>query len=255
MLKNAVSLITGGSSGLGFATVERFARAGCRVILADLPSSNGEKFASQLGDNVIFVPTDVSSEQDVTNVLAETKTRFSRLDVLVNCAGIAFPEKVYDFKKDRPHSLKSFQTLLNINTVGTFNVIRLAAGLMGQNEPDGNGQRGVIVNTASVLGYDAQTGLAAYSATKAAIIGMTLPIARDLSGQGIRVMTIAPGLFDTKMTGELPKEAVKMLISTIPFPKRAGHPAEFAKLVQDIVENPMLNGEVIRLDAAARFNI
>ncbi|XP_062548400.1 3-hydroxyacyl-CoA dehydrogenase type-2-like [Armigeres subalbatus] len=255
MLKNAVALITGGASGLGLATVERFARLGCRVVVADLPSSNGEKVASTLGDNVIFVPTDVSSEQGVSNTLDEIKNQFTRLDVLVNCAGIAFPEKVYDFKKSKPHSLKSFQALLNVNTVGTFNVIRLTAGLMAQNDPDGNGQRGVIVNTASVLGYDAQSGLAAYSATKAAIIGMTLPIARDLSGQGIRVNTIAPGLFGTNMTDELPKQVTKMLISIIPFPKRAGHPDEFAQLVQSIVENPMLNGEVIRLDGAARFNV
>lgn len=191
----------------------------------------------------------------MTNALGLTKDRFDRLDFVVNCAGIAFPEKVYDFKKNKPHSLSSFQRVLNVNTVGTFNVIRLAAGVIGQNDPDGNGQRGVIVNTASVLGYDAQTGLTAYGASKAAIIGMTLPIARDLSSQGIRVVTIAPGLFETKMTGELPKEVTKFIITTIPFPKRSGQPAEFAQLVQAIVENPMLNGEVIRLDGAARFNI
>lgn len=195
------------------------------------------------------------SEEDIRKGLEETKKCFGRLDITVNCAGIAFPEKLYDWKKDEPHSLDSFKQILNVNAVGTFNVIRLAVGLMGKNEPNSDGQRGVIVNTASVLGYDAQSGLTAYSASKAAIIGMTLPIARELSGQGIRVVTVAPGFFQTQMTGYLPDKLAKFLVSTIPFPKRQGLPDEFAHLVEAIVQNPMLNGEVIRLDGAARFNV
>ncbi|XP_058834245.1 3-hydroxyacyl-CoA dehydrogenase type-2-like [Topomyia yanbarensis] len=255
MLKNAVSLVTGGASGLGRATVEHFFRAGSRVILADLPTSEGGKVATELGKGVTFVPMDVLSEEDVGKVLEVTKNQFGRLDITVNCAGIAFPEKVYDFKQDKPHTLDSFRQILNVNTVGTFNVIRLVAGLMAKNAPNADGQRGVIVNTASVLGYDAQSGLSAYAASKAAIIGMTLPIARELSGQGIRVVTVAPGFFQTQMTGYLPDKVCQFLISTIPFPKRAGRPAEFARFVEAIVENPLLNGEVIRLDGAARFNV
>ncbi|XP_055523509.1 3-hydroxyacyl-CoA dehydrogenase type-2-like [Wyeomyia smithii] len=255
MLKNAVALVTGGASGLGRATVERFARAGSRVLLADLPTSEGHTVATELGSNVTFVPVDVLSEEDVCKALEETTRCFGRLDITVNCAGIAFPEKLYDFQNNEPHSLDSFKQILNVNTVGTFNVSRLAAGLMGKNEPNSDGQRGVIVNTASVLGYDAQSGLTAYSASKAAIIGMTLPMARELSGQGIRVVTIAPGFFKTQMTDYLPDKLAKFLVTTIPFPKRTGLPEEFAHLVEAVVLNPMVNGEVIRLDGAARFNV
>ncbi|KAL1396965.1 hypothetical protein pipiens_010115 [Culex pipiens pipiens] len=256
MLKNTVCLVTGGASGLGRATVEHFLRAGSKVILADLPSSGGAELAKSLAsDNVAFAPIDVTSEQDVSRALEQAVARFGRLDVAVNCAGIAFPMRTYDYRQGKAHSLGLFERALLVNTVGTFNVARLAAGVMGRNEPDAGGQRGVIVNTASVLAFDGQAGFAAYAASKAAIVGMTLPMARDLSRVGIRVVTVAPGLFETQMTRELPERAVRVMVGTIPFPRRQGQPEEFGKLVEAIVANPMLNGEVIRLDAAARFNM
>ena len=178
--------MTGGASGLGRATVERIVRQGGRVVLCDLPTSQGSKVASDLAGNAVFAPTDVSSEEDVKNALALTKDTFGRLDVAVNCAGIGIAVKTYNFNKNRAHSLDDFARVLKVNTVGTFNVIRLSAGLMGLNGPNEDGQRGVIVNTASVAAYDGQMGQAAYSASKGAIVGMTLPIARDLSSQVLR---------------------------------------------------------------------
>lgn len=253
MFKNCVSFVTGGSSGLGRATVERFARAGSKVILGDLPSSKGNEVAKEIGSNVIFVPVDVTSETDITNALSVAKDKFGKLDVAVNCAGIAVAFKTYSFKKSLPHKLEDFTKVINVNTIGTFNVIRLSAGMMGQNEPNKDGQRGVIVNTASVAAYDGQIGQAAYAASKAAVVGMTLPIARDLSTHGIRVVTIAPGLFDTAMLQSLPETVRSFLAKTVPFPQRLGHPSEYAQLVESIVDNPMLNGEVIRLDGSIRL--
>jgi 3-hydroxyacyl-CoA dehydrogenase/3-hydroxy-2-methylbutyryl-CoA dehydrogenase len=248
-----VALVSGGGSGLGRATVERFARAGSKVVLGDLKSSQGEQTAKDLGDNVVFVPMDVTSENDVSEALEVAKNKFGRLDVAVNCAGIAVAIKTYNFNKKIPHNLDSFAKVLQVNTVGTFNVIRLSAGLIGQNEPNKDGQRGVIINTASVAAYDGQIGQAAYAASKAAVVGMTLPIARDLSTQGIRVCTIAPGLFDTPMLQALPDKIRAFLAKTVPFPQRLGDPDEFAQLVESIVDNSMLNGEVIRLDGALRM--
>lgn len=248
-----MALVTGGASGLGRATVERFARAGSKVILGDLETSQGSEVAKELGDNVVFVPLDVTSEKDVTQALDTAKEKFGRLNVAVNCAGIAVAYKTFNFNKKISHRLEDFQRTINVNTVGTFNVIRLAAGLIGQNEPDENLQRGVIINTASVAAFDGQIGQAAYSASKAAIVGMTLPIARDLASQGIRIVTIAPGLFDTPLLQGLPEDVRTFLAKTVPFPKRLGHPEEFAQLVQSIVNNAMLNGEVIRLDGALRM--
>lgn len=181
------------------------------------------------------------------------KDKFGRLDVTVNCAGIAVAFKTYNFNKNLAHKLDDFAKVLTVNTVGTFNVIRLSAGMMGQNEPNQDGQRGVIVNTASVAAYDGQMGQAAYAASKAAVVGMTLPIARDLSSQGIRVVTIAPGLFDTPMLKALPDKVRAFLAKTVPFPQRLGDPSEYAHLVESIVDNPLLNGEVIRLDGALRM--
>ncbi|CAL1529098.1 unnamed protein product [Lymnaea stagnalis] len=252
-LKNVVGLVTGGASGLGRATVERFVREGAKVVLCDLPNSKGKELATALGENCIFAPTDVSSEQDVSKALEIAKDKFGRLDAAINCAGIGVAFKTYNFNKKKPHELEDFVKVLKVNTVGTFNVIRLSVGLIGDNHPNADGQRGVIVNTASVAAYDGQMGQAAYSASKGAIVGMTLPIARDLASQGIRVVTIAPGLFDTPLLASLPEKIRKFLASTIPFPARLGLPDEYAHLVQCIIENPLLNGEVIRLDGALRM--
>lgn len=248
-----MALVTGGASGLGRATVERFARAGSKVILGDLQTSQGDKVAKEMGDNVVFVPLDVTSENDVTKALEVAKDKFGRLDVAVSCAGVTCAFKTFNFNKQLPHRLEDFARIMTVNTVGTFNVIRLSAGVIGQNEPNKDGQRGVIINTASIAAFDGQIGQAAYSASKAAIAGMTLPIARDLSTQGIRIMTIAPGLFDTPLLQALPDKVRVFLAKTVPFPQRLGYPEEFAQLVETIVDNPLLNGEVIRIDGALRM--
>ncbi|GAB0089356.1 3-hydroxyacyl-CoA dehydrogenase type-2 [Sergentomyia squamirostris] len=253
MFETAVALVTGGASGLGRATAERFAKAGARVVLCDLKSSNGEEVSKELGSNTVFVPVDVTSEADVTHALKVAKDKFGRLDVVVNCAGIVVASKTYNFDEKSPHKLEDFARVLTVNTVGTFNVIRLAAGLMGENQPNADGQRGVIVNTASLAAYEGQIGRVAYAASKGAIVSMTLPIARDLGPHGIRIMTIAPGLFDTPILQSLPDEARAFLAKSVPFPQRLGNPDEFAQLVESIVNNPLLNGETIRLDGALRM--
>jgi len=253
MLKNVVGLVTGGASGLGRATVERFVREGARVTLCDLPTSEGEAVAKSLGENCVFAPVDVTSTSDVENALAITKSKFGRLDATVNCAGIGVAFKTYNFNKDRPHKLEDFVKVQMVNTVGTFNVIRLSVGLMGQNPVDDDNQRGVIINTASVAAYEGQVGQAAYSASKGAIVGMTLPIARDLASQGIRVNTIAPGLFNTPLLASLPEKVRDFLAKTVPNPSRLGDPDEFAALVQHLVLNHMMNGETVRCDGAIRM--
>lgn len=253
MFKNCVALVTGGGSGLGRAVVERFARSGSKVVIGDLKTSPAAELADEIGNNVVFVPMDVTSEQDVNEALKVAQSKFGRLDVAVNCAGIAVAIKTYNFNKKTAHSLEAFNKVIQVNTVGTFNVTRLAAGMMGKNEGDKDGQRGVIINTSSVASFDGQIGQAAYAASKAAVVGMTLPIARDLSTQGIRVCTIAPGMFDTPMLQALPDKIRAFLSKTVPFPQRLGDPDEFAHLVEAIVDNPMLNGEVIRLDGALRM--
>ncbi|XP_014207430.1 3-hydroxyacyl-CoA dehydrogenase type-2 [Copidosoma floridanum] len=253
MLKGVVALITGGASGLGRGTVERFVNQGAKVVLGDLPSSKGNDVASALGDSAVFVPMDVTSEEHVLKALDVARDKFGRLDVLVNAAGIATAFKTYNSQKDSCHSLEDFEKVLKVNTLGTFNAIRLSARVMAKNEPNADGQRGVIINTASVAAFDGQTGQAAYSASKGAIVGMTLPIARDLSRIGVRVVTIAPGLFDTPLLAALPDKVRTFLAKSIPFPQRLGKPEEYAHLVQAIVENPLLNGETIRLDGALRM--
>ncbi|XP_073952970.1 hydroxysteroid 17-beta dehydrogenase 10 isoform X2 [Choristoneura fumiferana] len=253
MLKGLVGLVTGGASGLGLATAEQLLKQGGRVVLCDLPSSKGAEAAKKLGENAAFVPVDVTSEADVKNALQSTRDRFGRLDVAVNCAGVATAQRIYNFKKEQPFDLKQFQRTIEVNLIGTFNVIRLAAGMIGKNAADADGQRGVIINTASVAAFDGQIGQAAYSASKAGVVGMTLPIARDLAKQGIRVVTIAPGLFRTPMMASLPEPAVKQLEASVPFPPRLGRPSEFALLVEAIIRNPMLNGETIRLDGSIRM--
>lgn len=252
-LKGLVGLVTGGASGLGRAVVERLIQQGSRVVLCDLPSSKGHEVAKTLGDNCVFAPTDVTSEVDVDNALNLVKDKFGQLDAVVNCAGVGVAFKVYNFKKELPHGFEDFKRVLMVNTAGTFNVIRLAVGLIGKNQPNADGHRGIVVNTASVAAYDGQMGQVAYSASKGAIVGMTLPLARDLASQGIRCMTIAPGLYDTPLLAGLPEKVRKYLAATVPFPSRLGYPEEYAQLVQSIIENPMLNGEVIRIDGALRM--
>ncbi|XP_074258258.1 3-hydroxyacyl-CoA dehydrogenase type-2 [Saimiri boliviensis] len=257
-VQGLVAVITGGASGLGLATAERLVGQGASAVLLDLPNSGGEAQAKKLGNSCVFAPADVTSEKDVQTALALAKEKFGpgafgRVDVAVNCAGIAVAIKTYNLKKSQAHTLEDFQRVLNVNLMGTFNVIRLVAGEMGQNEPDQGGQRGVIINTASVAAFEGQVGQAAYSASKGGIVGMTLPIARDLAPIGIRVMTIAPGLFGTPLLITLPEKVRNFLASQVPFPNRLGDPAEYAHLVQAIIENPFLNGEVIRLDGAIRM--
>ncbi|XP_032065455.1 3-hydroxyacyl-CoA dehydrogenase type-2-like isoform X3 [Thamnophis elegans] len=249
-----VGFVTGGASGLGRATVERLIQQGGSAVIVDLPTSDGEQVAKSLGDRCIFTPADVTSESDVKAALATAKEKFGHIDLAVNCAAIVVILKTYDVHKDHTHSLEDFQRIINVNLVGTFNVIRLVAGVMSKNEPNSDGQRGVIINTASVGAFEAQVGQAAYSASKGGIVSMTLPIARDLASIGIRVVTIAPGLFETPLLGTLPENVRASLEREVPFPSRLGAPEEYAHLVQCIAENPMLNGEVIRLDGAIRLS-
>jgi len=248
-----LDLWTGGASGLGRATVERIVREGGKVTLCDLSTSDGANVAKSLGDNCVFAPTDITKVNDVEDALALTKQNFGRLDAAINCAGIGVAFKTYNYNKKLPHHLDDFTKVLMVNTVGTFNVIRLSAGVIGENEPDQDNQRGVIINTASVAAFDGQMGQAAYSASKGAIVGMTLPIARDLASQGIRVNTIAPGLFNTPLLAALPEKVRAFLAKTVPNPSRLGNPDEFAHLVQHVMLNHMMNGETIRLDGAIRM--
>jgi NAD(P)-dependent dehydrogenase (short-subunit alcohol dehydrogenase family) len=244
-------LVTGGASGLGRATVERLLTHGGRVAILDLGRSAGAQVAAELGPHALFTSCDVTSADDVGAAIEGTTRRFGPIHGLVNCAGVAIAEKTHG--KRGPHDLGSFAFVIQVNLVGTFNCIRLAAARMAQNAPGDDGERGVIVNTASVAAFDGQIGQAAYSASKGGIVGMTLPIARDLAEVGIRVCTIAPGLFDTPLMGMLPEPARQSLARQVPFPSRLGRPAEYAALACHIIENPMLNGETIRLDGAIRM--
>ena len=246
-LAGAVALVTGGASGLGLATATELARAGAAVVIADLPSSNGEAAAKELG--AVFAPTDVTDEAAV-QAAVEQASSMGPLRVAVSCAGIGTPGRVIG--KGGPLPLAQFAAVIQVNLVGTFNVIRLAAAAMAATDPVDN-ERGVIINTASAAAFDGQIGQAAYSASKGGVVGMTLPIARDLADKLIRVMTIAPGLFDTPMLQGLPEPARQSLAAQVPMPSRLGNPSEYAALVRHIVENPMLNGEVIRLDGAIRM--
>ncbi len=250
-IKNSVFLVTGGASGLGAATVRLAVEHGARAVIADLQREAGERLAAELGAAARFVRTDVTAESDAKAAVDCALREFGGLQVLVNCAGIAIAEKTVG--KDGVHALSSFARVVNINLVGMFNMIRLAAGAMAQAGPNAAGERGVIVNTASVAAFDGQMGQAAYSASKGGVVAMTLPIARDLARNGIRVMTIAPGIFETPMMAGLPPEAQESLGKQVPFPSRLGRPIEYAQLVKSIVENEMLNGEVIRLDGAIRM--
>jgi NAD(P)-dependent dehydrogenase (short-subunit alcohol dehydrogenase family) len=245
-------LITGGASGLGAACARRFVGSGARVILADLNAAAGEALASELGvDAAHFVRTDVTQEASVQSAVDAALEKFGGLQGLINCAGIGFVSRTLG--RDGPHPLDSFVRVITVNLVGTFNAIRLASAAMAKGEPNAAGERGVIVCTASVAAFEGQVGQAAYSASKGGIVGMTLPIARDLARDGIRVVTIAPGIFDTPLLAGLPEPARVSLGQQVPFPSRLGRPEEYAALAQHIVENEMLNGEVIRLDGAIRM--
>jgi len=249
LIRNCVFLVTGGASGLGEATARMAAENGAKVVIADLQADLGEKLAREIGGR--FAKCDVTSEGDGKAAVALAVKEFGGVHVLVNCAGIAIAERTLG--KEAPHDLARFARVVNINLIGTFNMIRLAADAMAKAGPNAAGERGVIINTASVAAYDGQIGQAAYSASKGGIVGMTLPIARDLSRNGIRVCTIAPGLFETPMMQGLPKEAQESLGKQVPFPSRLGRPAEYAQLARAIIENEMLNGETIRLDGAIRM--
>jgi len=251
-IQGSTFLITGGSSGLGAATATRLATAGANVLIVDLNSEAGEALAAELGATAKFVKTNVTSEEDVQTAVSTAVNTFGGLHGVVNCAGIAIASKVIG-RDGSPHDLDAFSKVIQVNLIGTFNVIRLAAAVMATAEPNEAGERGVIINTASVAAFDGQMGQAAYSASKGGIVGMTLPIARDLARSGIRVMTIAPGIFETPMLAGLPEKARISLGEQVPFPSRLGRPAEYAALAQHIIENEMLNGEVIRLDGAIRM--
>jgi len=250
-ISGSIAVITGGASGLGRATAERFVAGGGRVALLDLPKSPGADVVRSLGEQTLFTPADVTSAEEVAGALEATVARFGGIAILVNCAGIGAAEKT--FGKRGPADLAAFARVINVNLIGHFNAIRLAAAHMAKNQPNEEGERGVIVNTASVAAFDGQIGQAAYSASKGGIVGMTLPVARDLAELGVRVCTIAPGIFDTPLLGTLPETVRQSLGKQVPFPSRLGRPAEYAALAAHIVENAMLNGETIRLDGAIRM--
>ena len=252
---NATAIITGGASGLGEATARLFVAGGAKVIIFDLNETAGHDLEQEFQGKVKFIKTNVSDEESVRSALKVAAETFGPFQIVVNCAGIAPVGKTLG-KTDGvygPHSLEVFDKTIRVNLIGTFNVIRLAAFEMEKNQPNSDGERGVIINTASVAAYDGQIGQVAYAASKGGIVSMTLPIARDLAKSGIRVMTIAPGLFETPLLLGLPEEARISLGQQIPFPSRLGRPSEYALLAKSIVENPMLNGEVIRLDGAIRM--
>lgn len=246
-----VALITGGASGLGAASVRMVTEAGGRAVIVDLNEELGRSLASELGNAAAFVRADVSDPGGGEAAIKAVLEKFGALHIAINCAGIGDARRLVG--KEGPVSLDWFTKTVHVNLVGTFNMIRLAAAALANNKPNEEGERGVIINTASVAAFDGQIGQAAYSASKGGIVGMTLPLARDLARHGIRVMTIAPGIFDTPLLGQLPENVRTSLAESIPFPQRLGRPAEYAQLARHIIENVMLNGEVIRLDGALRM--
>jgi NAD(P)-dependent dehydrogenase (short-subunit alcohol dehydrogenase family) len=250
-VQDAIAFVTGGASGLGEATVRTIVDGGGKAAIVDRPNSKGEALAAELGERALFAPADVTSEAEVQAAIDAAAKKFGTINVVVNCAGIGTANRTVT--KAGPFPLDLFEITIKVNLIGTFNVIRLTAQKMSSNERNEEGERGVIVNTASVAAFDGQIGQAAYAASKGGVVGMTLPIARDLASLGIRVCTIAPGTFDTPMLAMAPDAIRQGLAAQIPFPSRLGRPAEFAALARHIVENSMLNGETIRLDGAIRM--
>ncbi len=251
ILQDNVAVITGGASGLGEACVRELLKGGAKVAILDFAAERGEKIAAELGKDAIFIQTDVTDEAGMQAAIRKTVDAFGAVHIAINCAGTADSIKV--LSKKGPYPLAAFNRILHINLVGTFNIIRLVVEQMVNNTPNGDGEKGVIINTASVAAFDGQIGQAAYSASKAGIVGMTLPIARECAEYGIRVMTVAPGIFDTPLLAQLPENVRQALGKSVPFPPRLGRPEEYAALALHIIENPMLNGEVIRLDGAIRM--
>jgi NAD(P)-dependent dehydrogenase (short-subunit alcohol dehydrogenase family) len=250
-IQESVFLISGGGSGLGAATARMAIAEGGRVVLAEINAAAGEQLAAELGERARFVQTDVVEEASVQRAIDTARQVFGGLHGVVCCAGIGPAERVVG--RNGPHSLANFTRVIQVNLIGTFNVIRLAGAAMQGNQPGPSGERGVIVDTASVAAFDGQIGQAAYAASKGGIVALTLPIAREFARFGVRMMTIAPGIFETPLLGNLPKEVQDSLGQQVPFPARLGQPSEYAALVKHIVENQMLNGEVIRLDGAIRM--
>lgn len=251
-LNGTVALVTGGASGLGEATVTRIVENGGFAAIIDLDEERGTHLVERLGaDHALYVKANVTSEEEVTSAINQTIEKFGALHVAVNCAGIGNGERVVG--RSGPHDLERFKKVIEVNLIGTFNVIRLAAERMTENSPNEEGERGVIISTASVAAFEGQIGQASYSASKGGVVGMTLPIARELAQFGIRNVTIAPGLIDTPLFGNLPDPARQALGAMVPFPKRLGYPSEYSHLATSIIENPMLNGDTIRLDGAIRM--
>ncbi|MGC7404151.1 SDR family NAD(P)-dependent oxidoreductase [Pandoraea pneumonica] len=250
-IKDHVFLVTGASSGLGAATARMFVDAGAKVVLGDINAEAGAKQAEALGDAARFVVTDITREDDVQRLVDTATTAFGGLNGVVNCAGLVIGERILG--KQGPHRLDSFARIVNVNLIGTFNVLRIAASAMAEGKADAEGERGVIVNTASVAAFDGQIGQAAYAASKGGVAALTLPAARELARVGVRVVTVAPGIFETPMMAGMTPEVQAALGASVPFPPRLGRPSEYAGLVRHIVENTMLNGEVIRLDGALRM--
>jgi NAD(P)-dependent dehydrogenase (short-subunit alcohol dehydrogenase family) len=250
-INGKVALVSGGASGLGAATARMIVSAGGRAVIVDLNEKLGQALAGELGEAARFVRADVSDPGEAEQAVKAATDAFGALHICVNCAGIGDPQKIIG--KEGPADLARFTKVIRVNLIGTFNVARLAAWAIAGSEPTSEGERGVIINTASVAAFDGQSGQASYSASKGGIVALTLPLARDLAGLGIRVMTIAPGLFDTPLLAALPDDVKISLGAMVPFPKRLGRPAEYAQLARHIIENPMLNGEVIRLDGAIRM--
>ncbi|MBX9459621.1 MAG: 3-hydroxyacyl-CoA dehydrogenase [Rhizobium sp.] len=250
-LRDRVFIVTGAGSGLGEAVTRMLVSEGGRVLGIDINRASGETLAAELGNSVIFKAGDVTDEADIAEALDLAKRHFGHVHGLVNCAGVAPSEKVLG--QHGPHALESFVRAVSINLVGTFNMLRMTADLIAKEEPDAGGERGIIINTASIAAFDGQIGQAAYAASKGGVAALTLPAARELARHGIRVMTIAPGIFETPMMSGLPRQVQDALGASVPFPPRLGRPEEYAALVKHICENTMLNGEVIRLDGALRM--
>jgi 3-hydroxyacyl-CoA dehydrogenase / 3-hydroxy-2-methylbutyryl-CoA dehydrogenase len=249
--KDVVAVVTGGASGLGEASIMELVKKGAKVVIIDVDADKGEKLAATIGANAVFLKTDITSEADVRQAIQKAVEAFGKINVVINCAGVVNPGKLIGRKGPLP--LDAFNKVLQINLVGTLNVIRLAVEKMMNNTPDDEGEKGVIINTASIAAFEGQIGQVAYSASKAGIVGMTLPLAREVSDYGIRVVTIAPGIFETPMMAGLPAAVKEDMAKTVPFPRRLGKPVEFAKLALHIIDNTMLNGCCIRLDGALRM--